>query len=80
MDAEADELNTFHDVELGRPEGGVFAVGAIGEDDGGDVKADGVDYYHPEDVMEGALITDDEMEAGVEYEGLACNHPYPSCN
>jgi len=80
LDAEAHELDPFHDVEFGRPEIGVVAVGAVGEDDGGDVQADGVDYYHPEDVSEGALVTDDEVEARVEHECLARYHAYPSCS
>lgn len=46
MEAEADELDAFHDVELGGPEVGVGGVAAVCEDDGGDVEAYGVEYYH----------------------------------
>ena len=81
LEAEAHELDAFHDVEFGLPEiagalGG--GVDADGEDDGGDVEDKGVDDNEAEDVAERFLIAEDEMEAREEDKGLAGDHGHPA--
>ena len=78
MNAKAHELYALHDVEFVLPECSIGAIGAIGEDDGRYVKAYCIDYDHCEDIVKGSLITNDEMEARVQDEGLARDHGHPS--
>lgn len=46
LEAEAYELDAFHDIELMRPEVVVGGVGAVCEDYHGHVEGEGVDDYH----------------------------------
>lgn len=50
MQGETNELNAFHDVEFGLPEGLVGRIDADSEDDGGDMETNAVNDNHPKDV------------------------------
>ena len=71
LDAEAHQLDALHHVEAADPAVGGGGVGAVDEDKGGRVEAEAVDDDGDEDCSEEDLVADDEIEAGVEDEGLA---------
>ena len=65
LDAEANELNSFHYVEFGRPELCIWRITAICEDDCRKMKCNCIENYHRENVAQSLLISDDEMKARI---------------
>ncbi len=78
LDAESGHLQLLEDVE-GAGEGvGVVGVGAVGQDGGGDVEADGVDDDHGQHEPEGPLLTHHQVQAWVQHDGLSGHHGIPA--
>ena len=49
LQAEADQLDALHDIELGRPVISIGGIGAVCEDDGREMESEGVKDDHEED-------------------------------
>ena len=65
LNAETDELNSFHYVEFGCPEVCIRRITAICEDDCRNMKCNCIKDYHRENVAQSLLVSDDKMEARI---------------
>ena len=78
LDAEGRHLEALHDVEGVDERGGVGRIGAVREDGGGDVEADGVHDDHDEDAAEDFVLAHHQMQARVQHDRLPGHHGVPS--
>ena len=78
LNAKAEKLDAFHDVELGCPILRLWRVTPIRKDDCRDMQGAGIKNDHPEHDSKRSLVADDKVKARVEHKGLPRNHCNPS--